>query len=445
MRIGKSWSDWFLVGSLAIFPAFTNLKIGSLQPEDFILLLILALSVGKVILIGFKIEVPRSLIGLFGGYAVLIALVAFFSLLSLRLTFYPLEDTSILKTPLFYSMSRLLQFCAIVCGFFWLSVVLSRHRGHLKMGMTFYWRTGILVSVYAVISYIVLRFGGIDLWGAYFSTAFRARGFFNEGGPFGLYIVSVFMIGVLRKYLDGKSMGWVRCSFLAAALLLSRSKAGFLAIVLLFSFSVLSATSLRRRISTLLLGCALLMGFAVFIHIDRLITGYIETYQNIESRMAVLGNDSNVVLGRIAGAYIVPRMISTHPITGIGIGNYPLMRNDPKYLGELPSIRYLEDQPGLGIVGYTAELGIPVTLLLVVLLLAPYRICKKSASIIGIVALTQFTCHLMGAQLTFFYPWFVTACALAASGYPPHERTRYKFRFVFGSRPDQAVSVLARK
>jgi hypothetical protein len=48
---------------------------------------------------------------------------------------------------------------------------------------------------------------------------------------------------------------------------------------------------------------------------------------------------------------------------------------------------------------------------------------------------TQFTCHLMGAQLIFFYPWFVTACALAASGYQPHVGTRYRFRFVFASSP----------
>lgn len=445
MRIGKSWGDWFLVGALAIFPAFTNLKIGSFQPEDFILLLILILSIGKVILIGFKVEVPKPLIGLFTGYAVLITLISLFSLLSLRLTFYPLEDTSILKTPFFYSTSRLLQFCAILCGFFWLTVVLSRDREHLKMGMNLYWRTGILVSIYAVISYAALRLRGMDLLGAYFSTTFRARGFFNEGGPFGLYIVSVFMVGVLRRHLDGRPLGWACCSILAAALLLSSSKAGFFAIVLLVLFSVLAASSLRRRLTMLVLASFLLAAFAMFIHMDLLIQGYIESYENIESRMAVLGNDSNLVLGRIAGAYIVPRMIAAHPITGIGIGNYPLMRNDPRYLGELPSVRYLEDQSGLGLAGYAAELGIPVTLLLIALLVAPYQICRKSARIIGIVALTQFTCHLMGAALTFFYPWFVTACALAASGYPPSEKTRYGLRFVFGSTPDHAVSMLARK
>jgi hypothetical protein len=440
MRIGKSWSDWFLVGTLSIFPAFTNLKIGSLQPEDLILLLILALSLGKVILVGFKIELPKPLVGLLIGYAALLTFVSLFSFLSLRLPFYPLEAASILKTPIFYSSSRLLQFCAIICGFSWLTVVLSRDRGHLEMAMNLYWRTGILSALYAVISYAALRYGHVNLLGAYLTTAFRARGFFNEGGPFGLYIVTVFMVGILQRYLTGKPMGWVSCLTLAAALLLSRSKAAFFAVALLFLFSVLAAASFRRRLTALVLATSILASFAMLIHINRLIQGYIDSYQNLESRVAVLGNDSNLVLGRIAGAYIVPRMIAAHPITGIGIGNYPLMRNDPRYLGELPSIRYLEDQPGLGIVGYAAELGIPVTLLLVGLLLAPYRICKKSARILGIVALTQFTCHLLGAQLTFFYPWFVTACALAASRYTPSpEKARYRLRFVFHPAWNQAV------
>ena len=41
--------------------------------------------------------------------------------------------------------------------------------------------------------------------------------------------------------------------------------------------------------------------------------------------------------GRLGGAVLVPRMIADHPWTGIGLGNYPLMRNDPHYLQGLPT------------------------------------------------------------------------------------------------------------
>ena len=68
--------------------------------------------------------------------------------------------------------------------------------------------------------------------------------------------------------------------------------------------------------------------------------------------------------------YLVPRMIIMNPIFGIGIGNYSLVRNDPKYLKGLP-VYYQWDQHSLGLIGYLPEFGIPLFLLFIYLLFKP--------------------------------------------------------------------------
>jgi hypothetical protein len=189
---------------------------------------------------------------------------------------------------------------------------------------------------------------------------------------------------------------------------------------------VVSAASFRKKVAYFAISATILGGAAVWLNLPGMLVGYFNGYQLVEHNVAALGRDPNAVLGRVAALYIVPRMISAHPITGVGIGNYPLMRNDPRYLGNLPTMTDVEDLPAIGIPGTAAEIGIPATVWLMILLLAPYWVCRKKASIIGTVALFQFLAHAFSVQLTFFYPWFISACAFAASSY---ERTRYSLSF----------------
>ena len=86
--------------------------------------------------------------------------------------------------------------------------------------------------------------------------------------------------------------------------------------------------------------------------------------------------DDNFVYGRLAGAFVVPKMIYAHPFVGVGWGNYGLVRNAPEYRGAAVFVKN-EDEPGLGIVGMAAELGLPLTLYLVVCLLLPYFYLRK--------------------------------------------------------------------
>jgi hypothetical protein len=124
-------------------------------------------------------------------------------------------------------------------------------------------------------------------------------------------------------------------------------------------------------------------------------------------------NDPNFVYGRIAGAFIVPKMVAEHPLVGIGWGNYGLLRNAPEYRGAA-AFAHLNDEPGLGIVGMTGELGIPLILYLASCLLLPFIYLRriKSPLYLTNLALLQPLVHLFGGQLNLTYPWIVTAFAL---------------------------------
>jgi len=112
-------------------------------------------------------------------------------------------------------------------------------------------------------------------------------------------------------------------------------------------------------------------------------------------------------------AHLVPRMIAEHPFGGIGFGNYSLQRNNPNYLQGLPTTSGW-DLPGLGLAGYVAELGVPLVLFLIWLIWYPVKVIRfhKVSILVVLTASYQFFAHLVGVQITFVYPWLLTALAL---------------------------------
>src|SRR5207248_6892536 len=117
------------------------------------------------------------------------------------------------------------------------------------------------------------------------------------------------------------------------------------------------------RLRMMLLGLVPVLALMGIFLLRARINSYTRLYSNFAEALVVRPEDPNLVMGRISGTLIVPRMIGVHPVLGIGLGNYSLMRNDPDYLQGLPSVEKW-DLPGLGLVGSTAELGIPLTLFL---------------------------------------------------------------------------------
>lgn len=426
---------------MGILPAFTNVKFASLQLEDVLLLGIAVACALRFIARGSRVRVTKSVAIAIREYALLLSLLWVASIFALRLQLYPLQGVSILKAPLLYSISRFLQFAAVTVGFLWLTHLMQKDRQSVEKALSAYWITGLATCIYGLVSYAMLRFVKVDLGGAYGNESLRVRGFFNEGGPFGLYVVSIFAVGLMRTITFRRKINYTAVVVLSAAFLMSFSKAGYFAIGLVAIALMVSQRSLVKQTVHLLIAVSLLAACAVVIHPVEMVRNYIASYEAIDSSGVISGVDPSLVMGRVAGAHIVPKMIAAHPLLGIGIGNYPLMRNDPKYLGSLPPILNLEDEPGLGLIGYTAEFGIPAILLLCWLLLMPFRVCRRHSSALAGIALYQPIAHLLGAQVTFFYPWFVSACALGCctTGVKPAEQlnVRQKPRYLSDGKIQQ--------
>jgi hypothetical protein len=349
------------------------------------------------------------------GFVVFLALSSLFAVAAIRLRFYAPSSISLLKAPIVLSISRIFEVALAIYFLLAITDTLRARPNLLRRALSAYVAIGTLSSIASIVAFLVFLNTGSN---ALFVSPLdhRARGFFNEGGPYGLFLVSVIIVFSLRRRLyPVVSPMRVRAALFLVwiALFLSASKAGLLAAILCGGLAILFAPSSRRRVLAALvlpLACLSFLGFFQFA-----LRGYARSYLGFDETVLFRPEDRNLIMGRVVAAFIIPRMIGSHPILGIGIGNYSLMRNDPDYLKGLPSVNDW-DLPGLGLISDAAELGLPLTLFLVILLLRPFRRARKQKAAGAMVAAAAFqpVALLLGVNLNFFYPWLITAFLLAA-------------------------------
>lgn len=410
-KIHELSAAWLLV--LIVLSACPELRIGDLQIIEMVqtvrvvLVAFLLASIGlRVPSSGVWSEYGRPYLWfLFGAFVLALA--------ALRLPFYPPpSQTSFLKTPFVLSISRLFELSLVIYCMLAIASTLKRSPKLIRMSLNAYIAAGTITAVLSMCSFAIFVATGTD---TYFINGLdhRARGFFNEGGPFGLFLVSVVLVLLMKRMLDGSWTITGRLAFvvLGLAILLSESKAGLLAAIFCAVTSLLTPNLRKRTLTLILIPVGLLCFFAAF---ERTLTNYKDNFERFDESAFFRPNDRNLVMGRIIGAFIVPRMIAAHPVLGIGIGNYSLMRNDPDYLQGLPAVDDW-DLSGLGLVSDAAELGIPMTLFLGwILIRLPWKARKERAPAILVAAAAfQPVSLLLGINLNFFYPWLVTAFAFA--------------------------------
>jgi len=153
MAVRNSLTAATTVCLLGVTSGFTNLRLGSLQIEDFVLLLLLGFCIGKFIGSLFSLHISPELNGLLKAYSLLLFALLAMAVLALRLRFYALDEASLLQTARHFLFSRLLQFVAIICGFLWLTNAFIKKRSLLFLALRAYWWTGIVCSWYAIVSY----------------------------------------------------------------------------------------------------------------------------------------------------------------------------------------------------------------------------------------------------------------------------------------------------
>jgi hypothetical protein len=359
------------------------------------------------------------------NYLAFLAISLALAIVSLRLEFFPPPDFSLLKQPLFISIARIGELFLAMYFMLAIAATLRTHPTLMRLSMDVYWICGAVSAVLSLASAALMKLTGVGTYFVY-GEDLRVRGFFNEAGPYGIFLVSVALVLLLRARIfpdgpDGlRLVRHLSLGVVLVTLIQSSSKAGFFAVAGLCGLAGLVVARPRQRI-------ALLAAFAVVCGLTWTLLGtqllnYASDYSDFEGAVASRPDDPGLIMGRIMATILVPRMISAHPISGIGIGNYSLMRNDPSYLQGLPAVAEW-DLPGLGLAGLTAELGIPLALYLVFLFLRPVRHVKQSKSpwILLMTAAFQPMAVLLGVNLNFFYPWLTTAFVLALL--PPHSQS----------------------
>ncbi len=402
---------------LAFFAALSAApaaRIGDVQILEVVQVLGLCAASALALYARFRIRLPGVWREYGGRYLALLCACAAVSAFSLRLPFYPPSGISALKRPLAISLSRLVELFLAMVSLLFVAGALGRNARWRRAVLDAFVGVAILSACASILGWLLYE--GAGIWTpVVYDFNDRVRGFFNEGGPYGMFLVAASLAVLLRAHLHAYRYRFqvpATLGLFAVALLLSGSKAGLLAAAGLAALGVLISGSRRQRL-TLLASAVLFLGLlAIF---QRQLVTYWLLYQDIEEAALYHPNDPNFVMGRVTGALIVPRMIVAHPLAGIGLGNYSLMRNDPEYLQGLPAVDDW-DLTGMGLVGAVAELGIPLALWLFATLLRPLRMARRgrAAPVIAVAAAFQPIAFLLGVNLNFFYPWLVTALALAS-------------------------------
>jgi len=401
----------FLLAALSAMPV---LKLGEVQIIELVQVLLL----GMLVLAGAYAGAPIPATGFWKEYGprylLFLAMCLALGILSLRLTFYAPPGTSFLKQPIVISLARIGElFLAMYCTLA-LADTFRRDRKLLRRTLDTYWIIGGISAAFSMASAVLMKTTGVMLYFVYGDDA-RVRGFFNEAGPYGIFLVSVLIVLLLRAHYFPVGLLWLRRAVFALTLLAlyqSASKAGFLTVIGVCGLVGLFAANVRQRL-VVIVGLVAVAALT-WTTLGPQFIDYWTDYSGFEDAVAARSDDPSLIMGRIVATFIVPRMIAEHPLAGIGIGNYSLMRNDPAYLQGLPAVADW-DLPGLGLVGSCAELGIPLTVALLALLFRPLRQTRgvRAPAIVLTAAAFQPIAAFAGVNLNFFYPWLMAAATLA--------------------------------
>jgi hypothetical protein len=406
---------------ICILASMSAVKIANIQIVELFMIVMLFIYLLNFLIKG-KYNLHYKLKGLVEQYFLLFLFLLLLTGINLRQEFFipPNIANSLLQRPVIISLARIIQLLLAMIFSVIIAKTLYRDKNLLYFFINAYVVVGTMNAIYGIISYFLLPLFNINIGGAYLSGGFqlRALGFFKEGGPFGLYLVTVIVVTLFRKYSLKKGnnyLNYILLSIQTLGIILAQSKASLVAIFILIFIYFIEKISFRSLMYTILF----LFSFKIYSYTDigrkdiNMFKSYVAMATLAYNKPEYVPTSINLMGGRASGIYLVPRMIIMNPIFGIGIGNYSLVRNDPKYLKGLP-VYYSWDQHSLGLIGYLPEFGIPLFLLFIYLLFKPvyWSLKIKPRGLIFVLASTQLVIHIVGAQITFLYPWLVSAICM---------------------------------
>jgi len=409
--LGARWK-WMFVFLAASLSSTILLKIGQIQYLEILYAVQIVVLLLAFMKNGWQVRISRPIVRLGATYLAFLTIAIGLALWALRQDFYMLSGLTPLKYPVIVTCVRGAQLLASVSAMLYLGHLFRKDDRTLKFAMRVYFRLGIASALYGIVAYLLFP-ADAERTGA--SAYHRIHGFYNEGGPYGLYVISAMLVGVSLYHLRWEQPRWLRWGFLLLplAFLGSQSKA---AIIALLTIGLVDMLLLRSVAQRAVFAASVLAGLFLLLQVVDVTNGlrlYRQASVAYERASHLHKDDGNFVLGRVAGAFLVPKMIAAHPLVGVGWGNYELVRNAPEYRGASAWVD-IADEPGLGLFSLGAELGLPLLGLLVFCLVLPAIYLRRKDAALPLInlALMQPIAHLFGGQLNLTYPWIVSAFAL---------------------------------
>jgi hypothetical protein len=404
----------FVIWVLCAFAGWPLLKAANVQALEMFMLLHFFYLTLRWIGRGCTIQVEGiwKRPGRWMGWVMLCIFLVSFS--SIRMQQYaPMYGPYFLRVPGLTVVLRYLELSLCVFYGLYAAELMRRDARLREYGMKVYLWSGMLSGWLVFLSLPIYRLAHIEIL-VYEGS--RARGGFTEGGPYGLYLVTVCIVARIlaaRKELSQLQIVLVIVT-MAGALMVARSKASAGCAVVIFLTGVFWKSNWRQKIVSVIAIAVVCSAFYYLLDVEEIWDHLLKLRKMAEVMVRYDRDNPSTAYGRVAASVIVPRMIAEHPITGIGFGNYPVMRNDPVYLGIMFPVRHY-DLAGLGLLSLTAEIGIPSLIALYVIMFFPAYWANKTGAhrLVFTLALCQPVVTLLGAQVTFYYPWLMSAFAIS--------------------------------
>lgn len=401
--------DYIIYIFLIICLQLTEVKIYSLKVSE-IIILVLGFFLKKK---AFKYEKKLIYIYVFFLFKTL-----FFNFFE---TFYvPSDIKSFLKLPYVISLSRFIELlvCYVLLNLSFDFFYSRRKLANLHLSNIIkiqVWIAAIFTIVYVMYILGILHLKGDDYESFIvyntnrgYDVEYRINGFYVEGGPIGLFYACMFVIFTI---IEKKSF-FLKIFILLFLIFGTQSKAGISLIVLYFIIDYFYISNKRRNWLVIIFAIFLfLISFSIIIYVS-----YLESLNNIEliaQSHTVSGAediDRNHFMGRVAATVIVPNMLYYNFFSGIGLGNYALVRNNPLYRSFIPEVPYWDLHGFGGGFDILVEGGCIIFLLFIIYLRTLWKKCytinQKKVFIVFILS------FIFGVQLYFLYPWFILSYLL---------------------------------
>lgn len=238
---------------------------------------------------------------------------------------------------------------------------------------------------------------------------FRLTGFYVEGGPFGLMCASMALLGI---HLNRRKK---EIGIFVILTILAQSKAGIVCILGYFCVKFVQRfykSKTFRICIVLIFPIAIIVFVKLFMHIaDMYISAILDT-NTLAAWVNANPEDYASTAGRIPATFIVSNMFLDNPFIGIGIGNYPVLRNLPEYRSFFPKIDVYDATGYGGFVDMLNQCGLLGLGIFCMLLYKTYKYgCNRDFTYLLLFCLPL----LFGVQYTFAYPWLMLAFLLIPS------------------------------